>query len=266
MSSFINESFLERVIAIARESGRAVMEIYGKDFSIRTKADSSALTEADEQSERLILEGLKTLSPDLPVVSEESAAIGNIPDTGHRFWLVDPLDGTREFIKHNGEFTINIALVDGGTPALGVVFAPALDRLFAGAAHLNGFVENNSGRQAIACRHVPPAGLTVVSSRSHGDTEALKSFLSEKQVASYVVAGSSLKFCMVAAGEADIYPRLGRTMEWDTAAAHAVLSAAGGRIVQLNGNELTYGKAGFANPHFVAFGLDSPFIDSPLTP
>ena len=172
-----------------------------------------------------------------------------------RFWLVDPLDGTKEFLKRNGEFTVNIALIERGTPVLGVVLAPASGRLFAGAAGAGAFVEDESGRRmTIVCRRVPAAGLTVVSSRSHGDVEALNAYLAGRIVASHVTAGSSLKFCLVAGGEADLYPRFGRTMEWDTAAGHAILRAAGGRVTDLNGAELRYGKPDFANPHFVAMG------------
>src|SRR5690606_8097654 len=173
------------------------------------------------------------------------------------FWLVDPLDGTREFIGRNGEFTVNIALVEAGRAVLGVVLAPAIDRLFAGAAGLGAFVDEAGARRPIACRPPPAQGLTVVASRSHGDPAALDAFLPGRKVAEIRSAGSSLKLCLVAAGEADLYPRLGRTMEWDIAAGHAILAAAGGRIEDLHGRPLGYGKPGFENPHFVAMGRRS---------
>ncbi|MGH8130041.1 MAG: 3'(2'),5'-bisphosphate nucleotidase CysQ family protein, partial [Steroidobacteraceae bacterium] len=186
-----------------------------------------------------------------------AAAAGSAPSAGARFWLVDALDGTRDFVKRNGEFTVNIALVEHGEPTLGVVLAPALGRVFGGAPGLGAFAQKDGERRAIACRRTPAEGLTVVSSRSHEDREALEAFLAGRRVASCNYAGSSLKFCLVAAGEADLYPRLGRTMEWDTAAGHAVLAAAGGRVTGLDGKHLRYGKPQFANPHFVAMGLPS---------
>lgn len=233
-------ALLDALLPIARAAGDEIMQIYATDFAVRGKTDASPVTEADERAEALILPALARLSPDIPVVSEEEAAAGRIPAVGERFWLVDPLDGTKEFISRNGEFTVNIALIEHGAPMLGVVFAPALDRLFAGAAGIGATVEDKGVRRTIACRTPPAEGLTVVASRSHGDAEAL--------------AGSSLKLCLVAAGEADVYPRLGRTMEWDIAAGDAVLRAAGGIVRTLDGTTLRYGKADFANPHFAAWG------------
>ena len=243
------------ISAVAREAGAAAMEVYASDFAVRGKADQSPVTEADERAERVILERLAALTPDVPVISEEQAAAGLAPPAGQRFWLVDPLDGTREFIQRNGEFTVNIALVEDGCPTLGVVLAPALGRLFAGAAGCGAHTHDAGGVRPIGCRSAPREGITVVASRSHGDADALDGFLAEHKVAASTSAGSSLKFCLVAAGEADLYPRLGRTMEWDTAAGHAVLAAAGGRVATLDGAELRYGKPGLDNPHFVASGL-----------
>ncbi|GAB2467284.1 3'(2'),5'-bisphosphate nucleotidase CysQ [Comamonas humi] len=245
-------ALLENVIAIAREAGELIMEIYRSDFEVRGKEDASPVTEADEKAEKLILDRLLALSPDIPVVSEEAAAAGFVPRIDQRFWLVDPLDGTKEFINRNGEFTVNIALVEHGCPVLGVVLAPALDRLFAGAAGLGAWVEDGGIRQTISCRPIPADGLDVVASRSHGDAQALDQFLNGRQVRSLKSAGSSLKICLVAAGEADLYPRLGRTMEWDIAAGHAVLVAAGGQIHTLEGEVLHYGKGDMSNPHFYA--------------
>jgi 3'(2'), 5'-bisphosphate nucleotidase len=246
---------LESLLPVARAAGEEILQVYATEFEVRDKDDASPVTEADERAEALILPELATLTPDVPIVSEEAAAAAALPTAGSRFWLVDPLDGTKEFVSRNGEFTVNIALVEDGRPVLGVVLCPALGRLYAGAVGEGAFVEDEGGRREIACRRPPADGLTIVSSRSHGDADALEAFLAGRPVASSVPAGSSLKFCLVAAGEADLYPRLGRTMEWDTAAGHAVVSAAGGRVSAVSGGELGYGKPGFENPHFVVEGL-----------
>ena len=250
-----HQELLARITAVAHEAGAVAMQVYASDFEVRGKADRSPVTEADDRAEAVILERLAALTPDIPVISEEQAAAGLAPQAGERFWLVDPLDGTREFIQRNGEFTINIALIEAGAPTLGVVLAPALGRLFAGAVGWGAHTHDAGGQRRITCRSAPAEGVTVVASRSHGDADALESFLAEHKVAANTSAGSSLKFCLVAAGEADLYPRLGRTMEWDTAAGHAVLAAAGGRVTTLAGADLRYGKPGLDNPHFVARGL-----------
>lgn len=247
---------LEALVPIVRAAGAVVMDLYRTDFAVRGKDDASPVTEADERAEALIVPALETLLPGVPVVAEEAVAAGRLPALGRRFWLVDPLDGTKEFIGRNGEFTVNIALVEDGEPMLGTVFAPAIERLFLGATGVGAFVEEDGHRRPIRCRAVAPAGLTVVASRSHGDAAALDAFLGGRRVAALTNAGSSLKLCLVAAGEADLYPRLGRTMEWDIAAGHAVLAAAGGRVLTLAGEPLRYGKPGLDNPHFVASGLD----------
>ncbi|MEZ2744355.1 3'(2'),5'-bisphosphate nucleotidase CysQ [Halopseudomonas bauzanensis] len=247
-------ALLEQVIDISRAAGEQVMQVYRSDFEVRGKEDASPVTEADERAEALILAALAQCAPGVPVISEEAAAAGYIPEVGQRFWLVDPLDGTREFINRNGEFTVNVALIEGGEPVLGVVLAPALGRLFAGARGCGAFIEEAGVRQPIECREVSPEGLDVVASRSHGDAQALDVFLAGRQVRSLKSAGSSLKICLVAAGEADLYPRLGRTMEWDIAAGHAVLLAAGGQLLTLQDEPLRYGKPGLDNPHFYARG------------
>jgi 3'(2'), 5'-bisphosphate nucleotidase len=249
---------LESLAGLVRQAGAVVMAIYATDFTVRGKGDSSPVTEADEQAEAVILAGLGRIAPGIPVVAEEAVAAGRLPDvSGGKFWLVDPLDGTKEFISRNGEFTVNIALIDGGLPVAGVVFAPAVGgtsgRLFAGALDHGAWVEDDRGRRPIRCRPVPADGLTVVASRSHGDGSALDAFLAGRQVARLVNAGSSLKLCLVAEGAADLYPRHGRTMEWDIAAGHAVLAAAGGAVWLIDGSALLgYGKSGFENPHFYA--------------
>lgn len=245
---------LEELIPVVRAAGHVVMDVYATDFEVRGKDDASPVTEADERAEAVILAGLARLTPEVPVVAEEAVAAGRVPAVARRFWLVDPLDGTKEFIKRNGEFTVNVALVEDGRPTLGVVLAPALGELYAGSEDGGAFVEDARGRRPIACRTVPAEGLTVVASRSHGDAAALDAFLAGRKVASVVGAGSSLKLCRIAAGVADLYPRLGRTMEWDIAAGHAVLASAGGAVETLDGAPLRYGKPGFDNPHFVARG------------
>jgi 3'(2'), 5'-bisphosphate nucleotidase len=250
---------LAGAVEAARRAGEVVMAVYATDFAVRGKDDASPVTEADERAEALIVPALQALTPDVPVVAEEAVAAGRVPAVGGRFWLVDPLDGTKEFVGRNGEFTVNIARIESGMPVLGVVLAPALGaqgRLFAGARGHGAWVEDagaGGGRRGIAVRAVPAAGLTVVASRSHGDAAALEGLLAGRRVAQVVSAGSSLKLCLVAAGEADLYPRHGRTMEWDIAAGHAVLAAAGGQVLRLDdGTPLRYGKPGFENPHFVA--------------
>jgi 3'(2'), 5'-bisphosphate nucleotidase len=247
----------DAMVALCREAGRAVLEVYATDFEVHSKDDHSPVTQADERSEAVILDALRRLTPDIPVVSEEAVAAGSSPRAGALFWLVDPLDGTREFISRNGEFTINIALIQDGYPVLGVVHAPAIDRLYGGGRGLGAFVEHGGVRRPIWARRAPADGLTVVASRSHGDAAALAAFLAGMTVRETRSGGSSLKLCLVAEGEADLYPRLGRTMEWDIAAGHAVLNAAGGEVRTLAGQPLRYGKPGFENPHFVACGIRS---------
>ncbi|MCP5286167.1 MAG: 3'(2'),5'-bisphosphate nucleotidase CysQ [Burkholderiaceae bacterium] len=248
------DAWLAALVGIARQAGDTIMQVYATDFAVRGKGDQSPVTEADERAEKLIVPALQALAPEVPVVAEEAVAAGQVPTVGELFWLVDPLDGTKEFISRNGEFTVNIALVHQGRPVLGVVLAPALGRMFMGDVGRGAWLEDASGRRPIRCRAVPEVGLTVVASRSHGDAAALEAFLGGRKVAALANAGSSLKLCLVAAGEADLYPRLGRTMEWDIAAGHAVLAAAGGAVRDLAGEPLRYGKPGFDNPHFVASG------------
>jgi 3'(2'), 5'-bisphosphate nucleotidase len=239
---------------VAEEAGRATLRFYGSTASA-AKADGSPVTAADQAAEDIILPRLRALTPDIPVVSEEEASKGLSPAvTGPRFWLVDPLDGTREFLNGNGEFTVNIALVEHGAPVLGIVVVPALDETYAGAAPGTATLRDRHGERPIRVRVPPPEGLTVMGSRSHGDAGAMAAFLQGRTVAHFKAAGSSLKLCLIARGDADLYPRLGTTMEWDIAAGHAVLNAAGGRVITLDGGPFTYGKPGYRNPHFVAEG------------
>jgi len=240
---------------LARQAGAVILHVYDGDFAVGHKADASPVTAADEQAEALIVPALRALTPHWPVVAEEAVSRGECASSGPRFWLVDPLDGTREFVARNGEFTVNIALIADGEPVLGVVYVPVQQRLYAGARGLGAWVEDGNGRRAIGCRAAPAEGLTVASSRSHGDEAQLSAFLQGRPVVAQLPAGSSLKFGLLAEGRADLYPRLGRTMEWDTAAGHAVLAAAGGSVSDLQGAPLRYGKPGFENPHFVACGV-----------
>ncbi|MBM3648822.1 MAG: 3'(2'),5'-bisphosphate nucleotidase CysQ [Alphaproteobacteria bacterium] len=240
----------------ARAAAREIMRIYAGDLGERTKADKSPVTDADHVAEAVIVEGLRRLTPGTPVVAEEEMAAGRVPQLdGGPFWLVDPLDGTKEFIKRNGEFTVNIALVEAGQPTLGVVLAPATDTLWRGAAGLGADKSDKGGAfAAIHTRDAPPQGLTACASRSHAIYSDLDIWFRNNNitVADRVQAGSSLKFCLIAEGRADIYPRFGPTSEWDTAAGHAVLEAAGGEVVTTDGRPLGYGKPTFRNPHFIA--------------
>jgi len=257
MNFTLQQTCFTDLAKLAREAGAAIMEVYREGPQVRRKADLSPVTEADERAEAIIVAGLQQLAPDLPIVAEEAVAAGRRPDVSNaaRFWLVDPLDGTREFIDRNGEFTVNIALIDNGAPVAGVVYAPAIDRLFLGAVGHGAKVIDAIGERDIRCRMPPAEGLTVLASRSHGDRAALDRYLSDFRVADIVAAGSSLKLCLLAEGVADLYPRFGRTMEWDIAAGHAVLAAAGGSVRDLSGAPLRYGKDELANPDFIARGL-----------
>jgi 3'(2'), 5'-bisphosphate nucleotidase len=254
---------LRALARIAHGAGAVIMRHYESGTKTREKADHSPVTDADEEAETFILAGLAREFPDVAVVAEEQVAAGRLPSVGKHFFLVDPLDGTKEFISRNGEFTVNIAEIESGVAVRGVVYAPARNRLFLGETPGGAYeIEASAGTMpnldrvhAIAVRTVPRDGMVAVASRSHRDKNT-DEYLAQYPVKDFISAGSSLKFCLVAAGEADIYPRHGRTMEWDTAAGHAVLLAAGGTVTQLDGSAFVYGKAAeeFANPFFVARG------------
>jgi len=260
----MNASLLPDIVALAQRAGTAILKIYATDFEHDTKADKSPVTAADLAAEEIIEDGLSRLAPGIPLVAEEAASEGRVPDiSGGRFWLVDPLDGTREFLSRNDEFTVNIALVVDATPVLGVVHAPALALTYTGARNAGATCLRDGGPAApVFVRPAPQEGVTIVASRRHGDPDAIDRLLRGHPVLNRKTAGSSLKFCLVAAGEADIYPRFGRTMEWDTAAGHAVLAAAGGTVTDAHGSDLTYGKAGFENPPFIAWGGLKPWSQS----
>ncbi|MCV3210517.1 3'(2'),5'-bisphosphate nucleotidase CysQ [Mesorhizobium sp. YC-39] len=249
---------------LALAAGREVMRVFNAGCAVDRKSDSSPVTEADRESEKIILAGLRAAFPGIPCVAEEEASAGIMPpDLGDAFFLIDPLDGTKEFVNRRTDFTVNIALVRHGVPEIGVVFAPCTGRFFSGRPGRAETIEVNddyqiTGRQPISARKgLSP--LTIVASRSHNTPET-DAFIRDLGAAEIVSVGSSLKFCLVAAAEADVYPRFGRTMEWDTAAGDAVLRAAGGMTRTLDGKPLTYGKReqaddeDFANPHFIASG------------
>ncbi len=250
------------LLPIMLKAGAEVLRVYATDFAVAAKGDASPVTEADQAAEAIILRGLAELAPEIPVVAEEEAAAGRIPAAAKRFFLVDPLDGTKEFISRNGEFTVNIALIEDGAPVLGAVYAPALGQIYWGGpdgAFMANITDGALGTAVPIHVRTAPAAITAVGSRSHGGAET-EAFLKAFMVAEFKPAGSSLKLCLLASGDADIYPRMGRTMEWDIAAGDAVLRAAGGRVETLDGQPLLYGKrdqsndADFANPYFVAFG------------
>jgi 3'(2'), 5'-bisphosphate nucleotidase len=258
-------SALARALAeIAHDAGELILRHYDAGVETRRKVDHSPVTIADEEAETLIVKHLAKLMPHAAVIAEEAISAGHKPDLGKSFFLVDPLDGTKEFLAGNGEFTVNIALIEDNIPCAGVVHAPAKGRMFFGSLEGGAFeVHAPQGAafdlaqaKPIHARRAPEDGMVAVASRSHRDHKT-EEYLAHYKIARFITIGSSLKFCLVATGEADIYPRHGRTMEWDTAAGHAVLAAAGGTVTRLDGTPLVYGnvESGFANPHFVARGL-----------
>ncbi len=252
----INGIDFDKICTIARDAGAAIMEIYAGEFNVELKGDNSPLTCADQASHEVIMAGLQEAYPDIPILSEEGVAIPYAERSAwQRFWLVDPLDGTKEFIKRNGEFTVNIALVEKGQVVAGVVYVPASDTMYCGVSDVGCWVSEGSGKaRSIQVREADhAAGLTVVMSRSHPSPE-LEAYLRDISVAEALPVGSSLKLCVVAEGKADLYPRLGPTMEWDTAAGHAVVEAAGGTVTQVDGTPLRYNKENLLNPYFIVAG------------
>lgn len=247
------------VVAIALDAGRAIMAVYQSEIAVSHKEDNSPLTQADLAAHDIIMSGLAALQPELPVISEESASIPfEERKQWNRYWLVDPLDGTREFIKRNGEFTVNIALIDDHQPVMGVVYAPALDLLFFSAKGEGAYRQlGDKQPQSIHARAFDPTQVTVAGSRSHAG-ERLLGFLDRIGPHMLISMGSSLKICLVAEGRADVYPRLGLTSEWDTAAAQCVLEEAGGRLMDTDGHVLRYNaKESLLNPEFFAVGAGS---------
>ncbi len=245
---------LPRAVSLAREAGEAIMAIYANPIEVRSKPDAPPLTEADLASHRILSEGLAGIAPDWPVLSEESPEIPYDKRRSWRhYWLIDPLDGTREFVSRNGEFTVNIALIEDGFPVLGVVYAPAIGRLYHAARGRGAMLESAGKSSAITASRYAEGKVRVVASRSHRG-EKLDAFLERIGDFESVGMGSSLKFCLVAEGAADLYPRLGPTMEWDTAAAQCIVEEAGGSVTDLAGNRLRYNKPDLHNPEFLAAG------------
>lgn len=252
---------IEIINKLALQAGGAILGVYNTDFQVDYKDDNSPLTKADRLSHEIIIEGLTSAFPDIPIISEES---GQQEDYKTRakwssFWLVDPLDGTKEFIKKNGEFTVNIALIENSYPVMGVIYVPVTGVLYyasksGGAWRRTSRVSENSGDEQIHAKKIlPDTPVVIVSSRSHPSKE-LEKYLELFSIESVISAGSSLKFCFVAEGKADIYPRLGPTMEWDTAAGQAIVEEAGGKVLDMDGRRFIYNKESLKNGHFIVEG------------
>ena len=260
------QRLLENLAIAAREAGCAILEVVRRGFDVEHKQDSSPVTEADRAAELIILAALAKAAPGVPVIAEEEVAAGRIPAHGDTYFLVDPLDGTKEFVRGGDDYTVNIGLIVNGTPHVGAVYAPATERLHAGVVGEGAWLEDLSNRIPISTRK-PGRELVAVASKSHFNQPTADYLCEAAKDCGYVAIGSSLKFCIVAEGRADIYPRLSPTSEWDTAAGHAVLLAAGGRVDGPDGNSLAYGKHAFLNRGFVATGgWQAPSIGSFLEP
>jgi 3'(2'), 5'-bisphosphate nucleotidase len=250
-------ALVEAARAAAWRAGAVILEVYAAEFDVHRKSDESPVTLADHRSEAIIVAALHEIAPEIPVIAEELAEAHGLPTVAPPlFWLVDPLDGTKEFVARNGEFSINIGLVEGDRPVLGLIHVPAKDLTYAAAGP--GTATRQEGRGApapIAARSPPASGLVVTHSRSHNTSAKVDAFLQGMNVARRLVSGSAYKFCLIAEGSADLYPRFGPTMEWDTAAGQAILEAAGGSVTTIEGAPFRYGKPGFLNGGFVARGL-----------
>jgi 3'(2'), 5'-bisphosphate nucleotidase len=257
---------LDDLAEAAREAGEAIQQIVRRGFDVETKQDSSPVTEADRAAELIILAALARAAPGVPVIAEEEVAAGRIPAHDRTYFLVDPLDGTKEFVRGGSDFTVNIGLVESDQPKLGVVFAPATGRLHGGCIGAGAWLDEGGGRRPIATR-ARGAEVTAVASKSHLNQATIDYLEEAVGGCGYVAVGSSLKFCIVAEGNADIYPRASPTSEWDTAAGHAILLAAGGLVDGPDGEPLRYGKRAFLNPAFVATsGWKPPRLDGYLAP
>ena len=255
MTSAVGRSLIDAVRALAAAASERILAIYESPFAVTRKADDSPLTEADMASHRTIVTGLLELTPELPVLSEESDDVDFATRSGwNRYWLVDPLDGTKDFVKRNGEFTVNIALIEHNAPVLGVVAAPVRGVAYAGARGAGAFRFDRNGATRLAVRRPAPTTLRVAASRSHSDPRTL-AFIAGLGDPDRVAIGSSLKFCLLAEGTIDVYPRFGPTSEWDTAAGQCVVEAAGGKVTGLDLAPLRYNtKESLINPYFLAFG------------
>lgn len=248
-----DQILLEALVVAARDAGAEILKLVATGFEVETKGDESPVTICDRAAEQVILAALAKAAPGVPVIAEEEVAAGRVPDHGDTYFLVDPLDGTKEFIRGGDDYTVNVGLIADGSPRLGVVYQPARDKLWGGIVGSGAFVEEDGSRRAIAVRAQSDRP-TAVASKSHFSQPTADYLAAVRAGDDYVSVGSSLKFCIVAEGKADIYPRLSPTSEWDTAAGHAVLLAAGGRVDGLDGTALPYGKPKFLNPGFCATG------------
>ena len=260
------DRLIDDLAIAAREAGEAILEVVRRGFEVESKRDASPVTEADRAAELIILAALARAAPGVPVIAEEEVAAGRIPAHDETYFLVDPLDGTKEFVRGGDDYTVNIGLIEGGTPKLGVVFAPATGRLHGGCLGSGAWLDEGRGRLAISTRERGEAP-TAVASKSHLNQATIDYLEAAVGKCDYVSVGSSLKFCIVAEGQADIYPRAAPTSEWDTAAGHAVLLAAGGLVDGPDGEPLRYGKRAFLNRAFVATsGWKPPRLEPFLEP
>jgi 3'(2'), 5'-bisphosphate nucleotidase len=249
------KELIDPITDLAVDAGRAILEVYATDFDVQSKDDESPLTQADLASHRCIVAGLESLTPDIPIISEEEGLPG-FEERGkwQRYWLIDPLDGTKEFVNRNGEFTVNIALIDSNRPIFGVVHVPVQDKTYIGCEGHGAELREGNATKAIHVAEASGQPLRIVGSRSHRGS-SLDAFLEKVGESEMIPMGSSLKFCVVAEGDADIYPRLGPTSEWDTAAAQAVVEQAGGKVLELDGKPLSYNaKEEILNPWFIVVG------------
>jgi 3'(2'), 5'-bisphosphate nucleotidase len=251
----MSDQLLEVAIKAALAAGEAIMRVYAEPFEVIQKSDQTPVTEADLASERVIVKMLTAAFPNIPIVSEETAPEDGFKPPAARFWCVDPLDGTKEFVAKNGEFAVCIGLIEDGRPVLGVVHGPAIATTY--AAHGPGSairIKDGGAREKIAAREPPPDGVVVIHSRSNNNSRRLAEYFQGRSILDRVSCGSALKFGVLAAGDADLYPRFGTTMEWDTAAGQAILEAAGGSVVRAEGGPLAYAKPDLKNDAFLAWG------------
>ena len=256
MNATALESLIDPVVGLAERAGRAILSIYARGSGdARIKGDGSPVTAADHAADAILHDGLRTLTPGWDVVSEERVAGHDAPSFDTPVWLVDPLDGTREFLERNGEFAVSIGLIVDRQPVFGVIHGPAVGRTCWGIVGAGAWLRRGSGLvQPIACRPWPRTGAVAAVSRRHGRGAAVDDYLAQLGISEKVPCGSALKFCLVASGDADVYPRFGPTSEWDTAGGHAIVIAAGGSLSLADGIPLTYGKPGLRNPDFIACG------------
>jgi 3'(2'), 5'-bisphosphate nucleotidase len=250
-----DNELVELAVRLVADAAVEILAVQSAGFSVQSKEDHSPVTLADMRAEKVIVAGLRAAVPEIPVIAEEEVAAGKVTAPGAVFWLVDPLDGTREFAAGRPEFAVNIGLVRDGKVVLGAVASPATDEIYYGIVGVGAWKRSPAGTVPISARAAPAEGLTIMASRHYKDDPELSRYLDNFKIASVTNIGSALKFCALAEGRADFYPRLGRTMEWDTAAPQAVLEAAGGCVLTMDGAPMGYGKQGFENPHFVCWGL-----------